>query len=75
MPIPRRDFFVNTALGLTAAAFANAKSAATAAEPSAPQPVGPGDRVRVAVIGVNGQGAAHVSEWLNTPEEIGRAHV
>jgi predicted dehydrogenase len=69
MPIPRRDFLLETALGLTAAALANAKpSSAAAAESAAPQPVGPGDKVRVAVIGVNGQGAAHVGEWLQTPE-------
>ena len=68
MPFPRRDFLLDTALGLTAAALANAQPAAAAAEPASPQPVGPGDKVRVAVIGVNGQGSHHVGEWLNTPE-------
>jgi predicted dehydrogenase len=69
MRLQRRDFLVETTLGLTAAAVANAQpAAAAAADASAPQPVGPGDKVRVAVIGVNNQGAAHVGEWLQNPE-------
>jgi predicted dehydrogenase len=43
--------------------------ATLAAEESAPpRPAGPHDKVRVAVIGVNGQGGIHVGEWLRMPE-------
>ncbi|MCX7412154.1 MAG: Gfo/Idh/MocA family oxidoreductase [Planctomycetia bacterium] len=68
MAISRRSF-VETSLGLAAAALANVEPAvAHAADSSPAKPVGPNDKIRVAVIGVNGQGAAHVGEWLRTPE-------
>ena len=70
MPLSRRDF-VEQALVLTGAALAATPSPAPAEE-SPHQPTaasgGAGDKIRVAVIGVNGQGAAHVGEWLQTPE-------
>jgi len=65
----RRDF-VEWGLVLSAAALAGLRpdetAAADAAAPS--RPVGPNEKLRVAVIGVNGQGGEHVGEWLKTPE-------
>jgi len=65
MPLHRRDF-VASALSLAATSLAgvDARAEAPAARPEA----GPNERLRVAVIGVNGQGRAHVGEWLANPE-------
>ena len=68
MVVSRRDF-VENALVMAAAALAGLRPAvAAAAESSGSAPVGPNEKVRVAVIGVNNQGSAHVGEWLKTPE-------
>ncbi|MFM9059688.1 MAG: Gfo/Idh/MocA family protein [Planctomycetaceae bacterium] len=67
MSLPRRDF-VERALWIAAAALARG---AGAAEPSGPAPPATGPaadgRIRVAVIGVNGQGSNHVRELLAIP--------
>ncbi|MFM9196388.1 MAG: Gfo/Idh/MocA family protein [Planctomycetia bacterium] len=68
MPLSRRDF-VETALALAAASLAGMPAtAAPAAESEAPSAAHPRQKLRVAVIGVNGQGAAHVGEWLANPD-------
>jgi len=67
MAVSRRDF-VETAIAAAAASLAHA--GAHSAEP-APRPAGtssPGERLRVAVIGVNGQGGGHVGEWMANPD-------
>ncbi len=67
MPVSRRDF-VENALIMASVALAGFRSAETdAAEPagaSTGRKGRPTDRVRVAVIGVNGQGSNHVREWI-----------
>ncbi|MFM8290507.1 MAG: Gfo/Idh/MocA family protein [Planctomycetia bacterium] len=67
MPLHRRDF-VEQALGMAALAFVGSDARAAAPPPAGGRPAGPNDRVRVAVIGVNGQGANHVGEWLANPD-------
>ena len=73
MPLSRRDF-VETALTLAAASLASMPaSMSVAAESESASPVGSGRardmaKIRVATIGVNGQGAAHVGEWLANPD-------
>ncbi|MFN5327853.1 MAG: hypothetical protein ACK5DV_01640, partial [Planctomycetota bacterium] len=62
----RRDF-VEQALVTASAALATGV-VASAAEPIQTRKVGPNDKIRVAVIGVNGQGGSHVSEWLKNPD-------
>ena len=67
MPASRRDF-VSRAVTLATAAFASRAPGANAAEPPATdRPTGSADTLHVAVIGVNGQGRAHVDNWLDTP--------
>ncbi len=64
MPLSRRDF-VDGALTLAAAALARG---GFGGEPAAADPAdGADDAIRVAVIGVNGQGSKHVAELLRTP--------
>jgi len=67
MPVSRRDF-VENALIMASVALAGFRSAEADAAESAAAPTSrggkPTDRIRVAVIGVNGQGSNHVREWL-----------
>ncbi|MFM7411895.1 MAG: Gfo/Idh/MocA family protein, partial [Planctomycetota bacterium] len=66
MATSRRDF-VSQALALATAALADGRPP-VAAEPAATvAAIATGDTLRVAVIGVNGQGRAHVDNWLDTP--------
>jgi predicted dehydrogenase len=68
MPLSRRDF-VDTALTLAATALAGMPAVpAEAADAGGTKPGGPREKIRVATIGVNGQGAAHVGEWLANPD-------
>ena len=67
MPFSRRDF-VEHALTLAGAALASSPRLTRAADTTAKTTVPPSEKVRVAVVGVNGQGSAHVGEWLQTPE-------
>jgi predicted dehydrogenase len=62
----RRDF-VEQALVAASAALATGV-VASAVEPASTRKVGPNEKIRVAVIGVNGQGGSHVSEWLKNPD-------
>ena len=66
MPGSRRDF-LGTSLGM-AGALAALPAAGIAAAEAKPAAGSPNAKIRVAVIGVNGQGSAHVGEWLRTPE-------
>jgi predicted dehydrogenase len=68
MNLSRRDF-VEQALMAAAAALASGQglsSTALAEEPK--RQVGPNDKIRVATIGVNGQGGAHLGEWIKNPD-------
>lgn len=69
MDITRRDF-VEQSLWAAAAALASgpAINALAAEDAPAARAVGPNDKIRVAVIGVNGQGGAHLGEWLKNPD-------
>ena len=65
----RRDFVENAILAATAALATGAAQNAFAQESgSASGKVGPNEKLRVAVIGVNGQGGGHVGEWLKNPD-------
>ena len=69
MFLHRRDF-VERALQAAAAALAAGSGLKfAAAEEAAPaRTPGPNDKLRVAVIGVNGQGGSHLGEWLKNPD-------
>ncbi|MBL9080791.1 MAG: Gfo/Idh/MocA family oxidoreductase [Planctomycetales bacterium] len=67
--LSRRDFVERAILSASAALAGGALSRnAFAAESDAARKVGPNDKLRVAVIGVNGQGGSHVNEWLKNPD-------
>src|SRR5262249_20722699 len=68
MNLTRRDFVEQALMAATAALATGTGIQAMAAEDPPRQPVGPNDKIRVAVIGVNGQGGAHVGEWLRNPD-------
>ena len=69
MEISRRDF-AERAIVAAASVLAAGGTASRigAAEKADGRVVGPNDRLRVATIGVNGQGGAHLSEWLKLPD-------
>ncbi|NCY02444.1 MAG: gfo/Idh/MocA family oxidoreductase [Planctomycetia bacterium] len=67
MTLSRRDF-VETALSLTAAALAGMPAASAADATPAPATGSARQKLRVATIGVNGQGSNHVAEWLGNPD-------
>ncbi len=63
--LTRREFIENELLTASAAAAASAVPAtAFAARPTVP----PSDRLRLAVIGVKGRGAAHLATYLKFPD-------
>ena len=69
MNLSRRDFVENALMAATAAlAGGGVSGRAFAADETAGRTVGPNDKIRVAVIGVNGQGGAHLGEWLRNPD-------
>lgn len=67
MSVSRRDF-VEHALVLAGVALASGPRHGSGAERAPAHSGTPSEKVRVAVIGVNGQGSAHLGEWLRTPE-------
>lgn len=67
MKLTRRDFLDNSLLAAAALAV-GAATPTTQAAPTAKARVGANDKIRVAVIGVNGQGGAHLGEWLKLPD-------
>ncbi|MGI9178005.1 MAG: Gfo/Idh/MocA family protein [Pirellulales bacterium] len=62
---PTRRDFVEQALALAGTAFAGSIACG---EEQAALPSGSTDKVRLAVIGCNGQGGGHIKEWLANPE-------
>ncbi|NDC63713.1 MAG: gfo/Idh/MocA family oxidoreductase [Planctomycetia bacterium] len=68
MVLSRRDFVEHAFLAAAAALAGGHPRGFAADEPAGPRRVGPNDRLRVATIGVNNQGSAHVECWLATPE-------
>ena len=64
---PSRRDFVESALALAALALADLPASAADAALAA-KIAGPSDKIRVATIGVNGQGSEHVGEWLKNPD-------
>ncbi len=69
MKISRRDFVDQALIAATAAlAVGNGRSVIGAEDLPANTKAGPNDKLRVAVIGVNGQGGAHLGEWLQNPD-------
>lgn len=65
-----RRVFLDRALAAAAATCAAGgwKSQVGAEDGGTERRVGPNDKIRVAVIGVNGQGGAHLGEWMKNPE-------
>jgi hypothetical protein len=69
MDLSRRDFVERALLAATTALATGHTPLTAAAEDAAPaRKVGPNDKLRVAVIGVNGQGGAHIGEWMKNPD-------
>jgi hypothetical protein len=69
MNISRRDFVENALMAATAAlAVGSGQNLLGADDLPAKTKVGPNDKLRVAVIGVNGQGGSHLGEWLTNPD-------
>lgn len=69
MNLSRRDFVEQALLAATAAlATGGGMKLAAAEDAPAVRRVGPNDKIRVATIGVNGQGGAHLGEWLRNPD-------
>jgi hypothetical protein len=69
MTLSRRDFVENSILAASAALATGASlKTASADEASSDRKVGPNDKIRVATIGVNGQGGQHLKEWLQNPD-------
>ncbi len=67
--LSRRQFLENSMLAAATAAAANfAPTNAHAAAKEPAKRVSANDRIRVACIGVNGQGGAHISNLLQIPE-------
>jgi predicted dehydrogenase len=69
MKLSRRDFVENAILAATAALATGATKNSFAQEGSSSgKAVGPNEKLRVAVIGVNGQGGGHIGEWIRNPD-------
>jgi predicted dehydrogenase len=66
MTVTRRDF-VEHALALAGAALAATPSLAVGQEAAPAKDLGPNERLRVAVVGLNGRGDSHLSAWLSDP--------
>jgi predicted dehydrogenase len=68
MNLSRRIFLDHSLAAAAVAALSSPGVRRLSAEDAeSSKPVGPNDKVRVAVIGVNGQGGAHLGEWLRNP--------
>ncbi|MBI3860852.1 MAG: Gfo/Idh/MocA family oxidoreductase [Planctomycetia bacterium] len=69
MNLTRRDFVEQALMAAIAALASGSASQTLFADDKEPaRTVGPNDKIRVATIGVNGQGGAHLGEWLKNPE-------
>src|SRR5581483_8603518 len=60
----RRQFLGNSALAAAAAAVSSIPVLGSELR----RPVGPNDRLRIAVIGVKGRGLEHVTQWVKMPD-------
>jgi predicted dehydrogenase len=69
MSISRRKFLEESLLAAAAATVASSCASRSASQPSAatPAPRGPNDLIRVAIVGVNGRGTAHVKGLAGKP--------
>ncbi len=68
LPHIHRRHFLERTLSAAAAGLAAAPFAAARGEDPPARPAGPNDRLRVAVIGINGRGGSHIGGWLGNPE-------
>lgn len=68
MKLSRRDFVERAIIAASAALATESGSQTARAEEPAARRAGPNDKIRVATIGVNGQGGAHLGEWLKNPD-------
>ena len=68
MDISRRDFVERAIIAATTALAGSVTSPLIAQDAAPARRVGPNDKLRVATIGVNGQGGSHLSEWLHLPD-------
>lgn len=69
MKLSRRDFVEQAILAASAAlASGTGVQSLIAADEKTERKVGPNDKIRVATIGVNGQGGAHLGEWIRNPD-------
>lgn len=69
MNLSRRDFVERALIAASAALASGPASRLVMADDAQPaRKVGPNEKLRVAVIGVNGQGGAHLGEWLKNPD-------
>lgn len=68
MKLSRRAFMDQAALATAAAALATTPFQSTVAQEDGAKAASPNEKIRVAVIGVNGQGGAHLGEWMQIPE-------
>ena len=67
MSISRRSFVEGALAVAASAATAGRIRAAEPVSTAAAKPVGPNDKIRVAVVGFNGRGLNHISGWLHCP--------
>ncbi len=67
MPISRRSFVERAFAVATATATGGHIRAAEPLGAAVATPVGPSDKIRVAVVGFNGRGLSHIHGWLNSP--------
>ena len=66
--LSRRDFVERSLLAASAALATGPMANTFAVEAADVKRIGANEKVRVAVIGVNGQGGAHVAEWTSLPD-------
>src|SRR5947209_4044666 len=66
--ISRREFLEDSMFAIAASAAAASVPTALAADDSTTKKSGPNDVLRVACIGVNGQGGSHVGELMNNKD-------
>lgn len=69
MILSRREFLEDSVFAVAAAALTAGGAQLAKAAPEEARPrVGPNEKIRVAVIGCNGQGGGHIHEWLRNPD-------
>jgi len=68
LPQLNRRSFVEQALATAAVSLAGLKASAADLPKRITRTVGPSEKLRVAVIGLNGRGSTHVGEWIANPD-------